>query len=712
MSAIAAKRQPMKHLLVPLGLMALATVIGIGITATAKNAEPDVVLTQDGAKLEAEYTNLLTALRAEVSNALPLLPEQEKAALQKARASVKAAQRQADSAHESSSEAKNIEAKIANWRRFWIRGAEKNITKSQADLQAAATDADRDTARKEIAKWQANKADGEKAINQALADLDLAKASESERGKSNVTAQAALAQARGDELSAAKTLLADAEPFVSSDKMDAKLARCAVLVQATPRGLAAFAQQGSKQKALVDSLLSDEKLVQEMLIAGGANRGKYGRAMEIYTAIQQASTKAGEGVLHRLALATSLEYAVPIKQNNAQDQTREPATVDPVKRYLHYEKAYLNGELDPAFGHLGIWELRMVVDCDAPDEILAWGREMLRNYRPDHILNPDYGWRYSATVRTDVRYGSQDGKDDLPSLNSYQNIIKDGGVCGRRAFFGRFILRAFGIPVWGVTQHKHAALSHWTPKGWVVNLGAGFNASWWDKDEVPLSGADFLLEAQARVHANEYMAVLRAQWISRVLGETAYDGRKNVDGGIWSSLGHYQTALLASQAVTLKPLGEELAEANEPQEVQSVEHATVTKADQQIAIGQDGKITIPAVSHGSATGKAAAMKSFSGGMQLLGSGGWKTEYLFEVPQTGRYALSAQVATVQEGQKFLFAANNAQSPIEIAVPYTVGAWQSTPPVEVQLVKGRNTLNFSIRDGSRNVAIKAFTLTPVK
>ena len=67
-------------------------------------------------------------------------------------------------------------------------------------------------------------------------------------------------------------------------------------------------------------------------------------------------------------------------------------------------------------------------------------------------------------------------KYDLPSLHQYQNIIKNGGVCGRRAFFGRFILRSFGIPTWGVTQHAHAALSHWTPKGWVVNLGAGFRA--------------------------------------------------------------------------------------------------------------------------------------------------------------------------------------------------------------------------------------------
>ena len=182
-----------------------------------------------------------------------------------------------------------------------------------------------------------------------------------------------------------------------------------------------------------------------------------------------------------------------------------PATVDPVKRYLHFEKAYLDGELDPAFKNFTAWEYRMVVECDAPDDILAWGREMLRTYRPDQITNPDYGWRYVVAVKTEVTYGSQNVSNDLPSLHKYQNIPMNGGVCGRRAFFGRFILRSFGIPVWGVTQHKHAAVSHWTPHGWVVNLGAGFEHSWWDKDDAPRSGSDFLLETQAREHGQELL---------------------------------------------------------------------------------------------------------------------------------------------------------------------------------------------------------------
>jgi hypothetical protein len=434
--------------------------------------------------------------------------------------------------------------------------------------------------------------------------------------------------------------------------------------------------------------------------------------MEIYTAIQKASPKSGAGTLQRLALGTSLEHAQPVEQSNPKDQTHAPAIVDPVRRYLHYEKAFLDGDLDRAFKNLTAWEYRMVVNCDAPDPMLAWGREMLRNYRPDHILNPDYGWRYSASVRTEVPYGSQNVKYDLPSLHNYQNIIKDGGVCGRRAFFGRFILRSFGIPTWGVTQHAHAALSHWTPKGWVVNLGAGFDWSWWDKDEAPRSGADFLLETQARVHARDYWKVLRARWISRVLGEQAYNERQHVAGGFWSGMAHYQAVAIAATAVGLGPLGQDLAEANDAKEKVKIEPAKLAEADRKVVVGRDGAITIPAVAHSKPQGPFVAMKSFSGGTQLHCTAGFEADYAVEAPRAGKYALAARVVTVQEGQKFLLTANYAKAPVEIAVPYTLGRWQQTQPAEISLVNGKNALHFALQDGSRGVTIKEFTLTPVK
>ena len=60
--------------------------------------------------------------------------------------------------------------------------------------------------------------------------------------------------------------------------------------------------------------------MKQMVIADGAKNGKYGQAMKIYTDIQKASTKAKTGVLQRLALAISLEHAVPVPQRNPEAQ--------------------------------------------------------------------------------------------------------------------------------------------------------------------------------------------------------------------------------------------------------------------------------------------------------------------------------------------------------------------------------------------------------
>ena len=58
--------------------------------------------------------------------------------------------------------------------------------------------------------------------------------------------------------------------FLSSDKLDAELAKYVVLFEATPRGLAEFAQQGKEQEQLVARLLADSDLMVQMVVADGA----------------------------------------------------------------------------------------------------------------------------------------------------------------------------------------------------------------------------------------------------------------------------------------------------------------------------------------------------------------------------------------------------------------------------------------------------------
>ena len=59
--------------------------------------------------------------------------------------------------------------------------------------------------------------------------------------------------------------------------------------------------------------------------------------------------------------------------------------------------------------------------------------------------------------------------------------------------------------------------------------------------------------------------------------------------------GDRHSCALAASAVELGPLGQELAEANEPQEKQNAEQAPVATSDQHGSGGRDGSITIPAV---------------------------------------------------------------------------------------------------------------------
>ena len=699
------------------GICVVLTAMATGTLSAraAKKEAPPLPLTAAGRKLETRYAGQLEALKAEISKALPAVNEKAKTAYLKARETEKAAKAGLDAAKKNRGKVATAQALVGHAKGKWIGGAEKGIAGAQAKLKAATTDAERKAAQGELAKWQKNKEDGLQALRERQAALDAALAEEPKLIKELEAAEEALARAQAETMKALKGL--GLNSFLASDKLDGKLARFVALTEATPRGLAEYAQQGKEQEKLTESLLADGKLLVQMAVADGAKDGKYGQAMEIYTAVQKASKKAEDGVLQRLALAVSLELAVPRAQRNATALTDAPATVDPAKRYLSYEKAFLAGELDPAFKGLAAWDLRMVVNGEEPDEISAWGREMLRNYRPDHISTGDYRWRYVAAVRTDIRYGSQYNKFDKPELQFFQNILMNGGVCGRRAFFGRFILRAFGIPTTARPQRGHAALTHWTPDGWVICLGGGWGAGWVMGRNKDL---DFLAITQARENRTAYLQVKRARWVGDVMGEPRTFGFLSGDPAFWNGVSLYrQRAIIEeAKAVALAAVGEELGEANESKVKYAIEAATVTEADRKIVADRGGVITIPAAACSKptkSTGKIIFMPSNLGGKQLHYSrtgNPEEFEYTFDAPKAGKYKLTARVVVPSWDQLLLVAVNGAEKPVDIALPLTVGMWDKTAPVEVALAKGKNVLTFSRGgDNIRGLTIRDFTLTPV-
>jgi len=699
-------------------LLILAALVAAGTPAALakpRKASATIDLSDKGRNLESFYTTELQSLRTKIAGSLPALEARDQSAYLKACQAEKAAEAAIEEAQSRLDKIQGAKGLVDHAKGKWIGGADKGIATAKAKLAKAATEAERKAARDELAKWEKNRAEGVAALKERSAALEQA-----ERERPKVEKQLAAAK---DALLAAKAASIDSiqrlglDGILSSDKLDGMLAKHSVLTDATPAGLAKFAQQSPEHEKLVGQLLADEKLMLRMLVADGAEGGRYGEAMRIYTDIRKASDKSGEGVMERLALAVALDHAVPNPQRNAESNTTGPAFVDPLKRYLHFEKAFLAGELDPSFKDLSTWDLRMVVDGEEPDEILTWGRRMLRNYRPDHVTTPDMAWRYVALVRTDIPYGSQDNIHDQPELHFFQNILKNGGVCGRRAFIGRFLLRAFGVPTTARPQKGHAALAHWTPDGWVVCLGGGWGAGWtktpYDRD------LDFLATTQARALGDAFLRVKRAQWIGDAMGEPrSYGLITKKEPAFWNGVSlHTQRALIeASKAKTLAAVGADIAEATESKAKEKIVPVVITDEDRRIVVDAKGVITLPAAATRNptkSTGKILFLDSVLGGKQLHYSrttSHQPFEYSFDAPTAGKYRLTARVATPSWKQSLKLVVNGKGPPIDLPLPFTVGLWENSEAVEIELLQGPNVLSFTREGNVKGVSIRDFTLTP--
>lgn len=530
-------------------------------------------------------------------------------------------------------------------------------------------------------------------------------------------------QTQGEALDAAGALLSDLAPVLSSKALDPKLMRIAILTHGTPRGLAEFAQQGPAQEKLLDQLFADEALMREVLEADGANGGEYGEMMEVHAAILAKSERARESgsIFHRLALGTAIH--MPWLKGKPDRGVHgivhaDSDGIDQVARYLHYEKAFLDGELDPAFKDMNTWECRFITNSEYSDEDLAWTRRMMRSYRPDHITTDDQHWRYVRFIKSDVPYCSTTHD---PSLGTRPQMeVALGGICGRRAFLGRLTTRAFGIPTRRSTQSGHAALSRWTPDGWVICLGAWWSAAWCG----PQGGLDFLLDSQAREFAEEYQLTHRAQWIGDALGEENVSigpGKFGQGGGFWDGLAFANKQIIVKKA-EVKALelagGMKLGESDELLGDETGDEIEIPDEFKSITVAEDGAITLPAVacySPRKSSDRILFLKSWDQGYQLhysrLGQRPELFKYRIEVPAAGEYELTAVAATVSPDIEVLVRVNRDE-PAPFAMPFTRGAWESSKPMRIKLSEGRNMISVTARTPNRGVSIKSWQLKPVK
>jgi len=735
--------------------MLFMLVVAPALTQAAdKNPAPAVELTEAGKALESKYTTIQTTLKAEIEAVLPkldvakiaiwqqaILAEEGPAKEAAAKAGVVARMQGAAVSLRDLEEKQKLGPQTLDGAKEEVERAKargENNPEKEKELQSAATFLA--SRQKEFDALPGSIEKAKIALKEAQELLPAAMKEAEEAKRVHEKAMAATWQAM-DALGMSGVL--------SSDKLEGKLAQFMVINDATSRGLAEFAQQSPEHEKLIQQLFDNKELMIQMLVADGPESGKYGEAMKIYTDIQKASSRAKEGLFQRLAVAVSLRHAVPlglwkastdIIRLSAEDMAsadQDSIVVNPVKRYLNYEKWYLAGELQPGFKDLDVWSLIMVVDSPNPDTILAWGREMLSAFRPDFIPGDDNDTSlYVDVVEKELYYNSSMVKEDRPNLGAMQNILANGGICGRRGFFGRFVLQSFGVPAVERVEPGHSTVAHWHPDGWKTRLGGGWGPSnrgyyafFYGRPRPYGADVNLLASSQAREEATAFLKVKRAQWIGAVVGEArksgliTYSGKTRgptpskpgeiVKPTFWSDLALHEQRRIIAQL-----------EASKPSTAPSVAEKAPA-ATGKITVDAKGVITIPSAAcssptesttflyHGGVTERIVFVKDKKSGETRLHlsrycNEGDTFEYTFDAPKAGKYQLSASVVTPKWDQRLSVTANGG-TPVEWALPYTIGLWEKTAPVEIELAAGKNVLKFH---GPARVTVGTFTLSPGK
>ncbi|MFO1522948.1 MAG: hypothetical protein U1G05_13085 [Kiritimatiellia bacterium] len=727
-------------------------VAGTAGAQNQNNAAPAVVPTDAGKALEAGYADTQNTLKAEIEKALPKLDETKIAAWRQAI--------QAEEGPEKEAAARAGEVEKWQGAEGRLRDLEEQLNCAPQTLEDAREDLARARARGEedperlkalqsaesFLKSRQGDIDNLKAgIEKAKVEVEEARVKLPEAIKAAEIARQAHDKALENTWKAMDAL--GVGGLLSSDSLDARLARYIILKDATPAGLAEFARQSPENRKLVGQLLSDKDLMLQMLVNDGAEKGEYGQAMKIYTDILNASPKAKDGVFQRLALATCLAHATPIVKRDrptgaegleaSDSDTVDPDSkfIDPVQRYLSYEKWYEAGELQKGFKDLNVWNLRRVVDVVDPDEKLVWARRMLHTLRPDCIPDDDNTLVFVEVVDHEIAYGSGGLVYDLPDKHFMQNILANGGICGRRGFFCRFILQAFGVPAIERVEPGHSTVALWHPTGWQTRLGGGFgksNRGFYSKMGGGGGGygadVNFVASSRAREDETAFLKVKRAQWIASIMGEDwkpgliTWSGKSRgpaplkpgavVKPTTWGDIALHEQRRIITRMEAAK------VKAPATPSVAGTEPCATGHAD----VNAKGVITIPAAACSRPTGSKRMLYkgrradqvvflNSKEGETLLHMGryareGDSFEYTFDAPEGGKYRLVADLATPKPNQK-LFAATNGGAPVEMALPYTIGLWGRTAPVEVDLNAGRNVLKFH---GPVRATFGRFTLTP--
>ena len=236
---------------------------------------------------------------------------------------------------------------------------------------------------------------------------------------------------------------------------------------------------------------------------------------------------------------------------------------------------------------------------------------------------------------------------------------------------------------------------------------------------------------QARELRAPYQQFLRGSWAARARGDALvnrgwdcnWGGHGNCnkfgEGGLWSALMLYQkkATVAANPSIPTRPIG--------PSAVPTQVDALIAKwnvpvTPPKVTTDAHGTIHIPAAAYSttSTTAKVVVMKSFfDTKTQVMHYGGnfYKPSaaalvYQFAVEAAGTYYLTANHSTWHTDQDLMVSVNGGKVS-NVPIYLTIGYWNQTQPVEVDLVKGDNTITFT-RLTTMQVTFREFLLYKTK
>ena len=398
-------------------------------------------------------------------------------------------------------------------------------------------------------------------------------------------------------------------------------------------------------------------------------------SLEIWKSIFTADPESKDGIYLKLAIATAI--APPGSVNIGAGGAKTPAT--PLARYWHFKNAHKNKELFPSFDQLTVWEYSKIVSSGASDEDLTWARQMINTWQPDlkaHELvvnSTSEVWRRNSPIEFN---------------GSFKNVLAGGGKCGPRSSWSVMICHAFGIPAIGVGQPGHACVAYKTAfpmnepqpgSAWKVGYGRG-----WEFSKLEgMSGLDFLAGVQQRDHSAEFSRIEHLRWFASTVGapESAASIMA-VAHQIQQSFAEVKTDVTAS----LKP---EEAEKEPPSQA----NPTAASITGPVKV-TTGATHIEAAAFTSMSG-IKVNHCFTGGKQVNFQKNMNEswlDYTLQVSTAGTYSLTLKIAAANVDQVFNLKTGTSE-PVTVKIPWTTGLWDITPPVDLKLEAGTQTLRIS-------------------